>query len=81
MRETYKKVLGELYPEKTLECHAGHGGLECAVFTQVEGGMDIITCGPISEGCHTPAEMLDLASWDRTWKILTGIIAEVDEKA
>ena len=81
MRETYAKVLKELYPEKELECHAGHGGLECAVFTQVEGGMDIITCGPISEGCHTPDEMLDLASWDRTWKILTGIIANVDEKA
>lgn len=81
MRETYRKVLSELYPEKELECHAGHGGLECAVFTQIPGGMDIITCGPISEGCHTPDEMLDLASWDRTWKILTGIIAEADKKA
>lgn len=80
MRETYKKVLMDVDGVQ-LECHAGHGGLECAVFTQIEGGMDIITCGPISGECHTPGEWLDLESWDRAWKILTGIIASVDKKA
>lgn len=80
MRETYQKVLQEVDGVE-LECHAGHGGLECAVFTQNEGGMDIITCGPKAGACHTPDEWLDLESWDRTWKILTGIIAQVEKKA
>lgn len=80
MRETYQKVLQEVDGVE-LECHAGHGGLECAVFTQIEGGMDIITCGPKAGACHTPDEWLDLESWDRTWKILTGIIAQVEKKA
>ncbi|MGM9940472.1 MAG: beta-Ala-His dipeptidase [Bulleidia sp.] len=80
MRETYQKVLQEVDGVE-LECHAVHGGLECAVFTQIEGGMDIITCGPKSGACHTPDEWLDLESWDRTWKILTGIIAQVEKKA
>lgn len=80
MRETFKKVFADLYDGKVLEEHAGHGGLECAVFTQIPGGMDIITCGPISEGCHTPDEYLDLASFDRTYKLLTTIIASVDKK-
>lgn len=79
MRETYAKVLKEV-DDVELECHAGHGGLECAVFTQIEGGMDIITCGPKAGACHTPDEWLDLESWDRTWKILTGILAQCDVK-
>ena len=81
MRETFKKVFASLYDGKELQEHAGHGGLECAAFTQIDGGMDIITCGPISQGCHTPDEFLDLASFDRAYTLLTTIIANVDKKA
>ena len=81
MRETFKKVFASLYDGKHLQENAGHGGLECAVFTQVDGGMDIITCGPVSHGCHTPDEFLDLASFDRAYTLLTTIIANVDKKA
>lgn len=81
MRETFKKVFASLYDGKQLQENAGHGGLECAVFTQVDGGMDIITCGPVSHGCHTPDEFLDLASFDRAYTLLTTIIANVDKKA
>lgn len=81
IRETFKKVFSESHEGKELECHAVHGGLECAIFTQIEGGMDIITCGPISEGCHTPDEYLNLESWDRTYKMLCDIVASVDKKA
>ena len=81
IRKTFKEVLAKLYDGKQLLERAGHGGLECAIFTQIDGGMDIITCGPISEGCHTPDEFLDLASFDRTYQLLTTIIASVDRKA
>lgn len=80
LRETYREVL-KVQQNKDLETPAVHGGLECAIFTQIEGGMDIITCGPISEGCHTPDEYLDLESWDRTYQLLTGIISSVSKQA
>lgn len=80
IRKTFREVLSKLYDGKVLEERAAHGGLECAIFTQIDGGMDIITCGPVSEGCHTPDEFLDLASFDRTYKLLTTIIASVDKK-
>lgn len=81
LRKTFQNVFSKLYDGKELTCRAGHGGLECAVFTKIEGGMDIVTCGPISEGCHTPDEYLDLASFDRAYKLLTTLIASVDRKA
>ena len=43
--------------------------------------MDIITCGPVSHGCHTPDEFLDLANFDRAYTLLITIIANVDKKA
>ena len=76
MRETFKKVFASLYDGKELQENAGHGGLECAVFTQVDGGMDIITCGPVSHGCHTPDEKLNLESFDRTYKLLCKVVSE-----
>lgn len=81
LRETFQNVFAKLYDGKQLTCRAGHGGLECAVFTQIPGGMDIVTCGPVSEGCHTPDEYLDLASFDRAYTLLTTLIASVDRKA
>ena len=81
MRETFKEVVKELYDNKELECQAGHGGLECAVFTSVPGGMDIITCGPIAGACHTPDEYLNLESWDRTYTLLTTLLSKVTKEA
>ena len=36
--------------------------------------MDIITYGPKSFNAHTPDEMLDLASFDRSFEVLKQII-------
>lgn len=80
MRETMNSLVRERYG-KDLECEAGHGGLECAVFTRVKGGMDIITCGPIAGNCHTPQEYLNLESWDRTYALLTTFLTRVSRKA
>lgn len=58
-----------------------HPELECAVFTQVKGGMDIITCGPVAGNFHTPQEYLNLASWDRTYRLLVTILSKVSKQA
>ena len=81
MRQTFNEVVQDLYDGQQLQCRAAHGGLECAVFTQVEGGMDIITCGPVAGNFHTPQEYLNLESWDRTYRLLVTILSKVSKKA
>ena len=73
MREKYAKVAAAHGRE--LEVTAGHGGLECGIFKGLDPEMDIITFGPIAHGAHTPDEELDLASFDRAYKMLKEIIA------
>ena len=64
----------ELYHEP-LNMTAAHGGCECGVFSAMHPGMDIITLGPVTRYIHTPDEELDLASFDRTYTLLTNVIA------
>ena len=39
--------------------------------------LDIITYGPIAEGCHTPEEKLNLESFQKAYKNLCDLIAEL----
>ena len=39
--------------------------------------LDIITYGPIAEGCHTPEEKLNLESFQKAYKNLYDLIAEL----
>lgn len=75
MRDIYAKVVKEIYGQE-LVTSAGHGGTECGVFNGLVGGMDIISLGAKSSGCHTPDEKLDLASFDRTYKLLCTVVSE-----
>lgn len=75
MRDIYAKVVKEIYGQE-LVTSAGHGGNECGVFNGLVGGMDIISLGAVSSGCHTPNEKLNLASYDRTYKLLCTVISE-----
>lgn len=59
-----------------LKCQAIHGGLECGHFIAMDPNMDIITYGPKNYNAHTPDEMLDLASFDRSFEVLKQIIKE-----
>lgn len=70
MREVLKAVFFQLYG-KPLECLVGHGGNECGVFQKMYPDMDIVTSGAIYGSIHTPEEYLDLASFDRSWVLLT----------
>ena len=58
-----------------LQCVATHGGNECGVFNSL-GVEDIVTYGPIAQFIHTPDERLDLASFDRSYKVLTELVKE-----
>lgn len=74
LRDVMGEAVQELYGEP-LNMTATHGGCECGVFSALHPGMDIITLGPITRYIHTPDEELDLASFDRTYTLLTNVIA------
>lgn len=76
MRETLQSVFQERYGTE-LELLAVHGGLECGVFKAMDEDMDIVTMGPIMEDIHTPKERMDLASFDRTYELLTAFLAKL----
>ena len=71
-----RKILHDVLEERGQELteRASHGGLETGIFKGLIPDMDIITYGPISEGAHTPDEKLDLASYDRSYEILTEVL-------
>lgn len=63
--ETYRQMGGK--PEVA----AIHAGLECGVLLDKLPSVDALSFGPTIEGAHTVRERLDLASADRTMKLLT----------
>lgn len=73
MRETMRAAVREIYDEE-LNVTATHGGCECGVFSQIHADMDIISIGPVTRYIHTPDEELDLASFDRTYVLLTNVV-------
>lgn len=70
LRETMKQVFESIY-HKPLACLIGHGGNECGVFKKMFPEMEIVTSGAIYGNIHTTEEFLDLASFDRSWTLLT----------
>ena len=54
-----------------------HAGLECGVIGEKYPGMDMISFGPTIRGAHSPDERLEIASVDRFWRLLTGILGSV----
>lgn len=76
LRNTFAEVYRELTGEE-LKTGASHGGTECGVFCQMFEDMDIVTCAPKAEGAHTPQERLNLAAFDKTYTILTGLLQKL----
>ena len=75
-----RDVLAEVVPEvigRPLELIATHGGTECGVFKALDQRMDIVSLGPITDHIHTPDEIMDLASFDRVYDLLTVYISRL----
>ena len=71
-----RQILREVLKEKGIEMkeRATHGGLECGIFKGLIPDLDIVTYSPVSTGEHTPAEKLDLASFDRAYANLCELL-------
>ncbi len=51
-----------------------HAGLECGIIKSYIPDMDIISIGPGMRDIHSPDEALDLASFEKTWKIVCELL-------
>jgi len=54
-----------------------HAGLECGVFAALWPTMEMISFGPTIQGAHSPGERVDVASVERAWTLLRGILAAI----
>lgn len=67
--EVARRVLG-----RDVQVVAIHAGLECGIIKSRIPDMDMISIGADADNIHTPDERLNLASYERLWRIVTGML-------
>ena len=67
--DSYRKLFG-----CDPEVKAIHAGLECGLFGEKFGDLDMISFGPTLRGVHAPGEKLELASLDKFVKHLNDVV-------
>lgn len=70
--ETYQAITGQ--PATTTAIHAG---VECGVLQDRIGQLDMISLGPNMADVHTPFERLSIASSQRTYQLLSDVLAKL----
>lgn len=73
LRNVMIEVFEEQYGHKP-EVTAIHAGLECGLFAGKLPELDCVSFGPDMKDIHTPKETMDVASVQRTWKYLLGVL-------
>ena len=78
-KESNREKLKEILKKQgvKMETEASHGGMETGILKGLIPDLDIITYGPIAQGCHTPEEKLNLESFQKAYKNLCDLIAEL----
>ena len=76
IRDIFQKVYKEM-TGKELEIAAIHAGLECGLFKEKFGDMDMASFGPNMYGVHTPDEKLSISSTKRTWELLLNVLKDI----
>ncbi len=79
LAESYVRIYDMLYGRElggAKKC-AIHAGLECGIIISAVGEADAISIGPNIYDIHTPDEALDLASCERSFKVLVKMLEEV----
>jgi dipeptidase D len=51
-----------------------HAGLECGIIGGKYPAMDMVSFGPTIRGAHAPGEAVEVASVERCWRLLIGIL-------
>jgi dipeptidase D len=54
-----------------------HAGLECGIILSNLPGLDTVSFGPTIEHPHSPGEKVEIATVQKFWEFLTGVLKEV----
>lgn len=65
---------------KNIEFYAIHGGLECAIFKETIGSIDMVSIGPSMSGIHAPGESLSISSTKRVYELLKEVLKNTKDK-
>lgn len=76
IREICEEAYEKLYGKKP-KVTAIHAGLECGVFKERLGDLDMISLGPDMKDVHTPEEALSISSTKRTYELLIEILKNI----
>ncbi|MBD7910663.1 MULTISPECIES: aminoacyl-histidine dipeptidase [Clostridium] len=74
-KDVYKKMYG-----KDAVVYALHAGVECGLFEERLGKLDMISFGPDIRDAHTPQEHLSISSTERVWEYLLEVLKEINNK-
>lgn len=77
IRDKFIEVYEKLYHEKP-EITAIHAGVECGLFGEKFGKLDMISFGPNLYDVHTPNEHMSISSVKRTWEYLLEVLKNID---
>ena len=76
MREICQKVYTDMTGEEA-KIVAIHAGVECGLFNERLGDLDMISFGPNLYDVHTPEEHMSISSVKNTWEYLKAILKEI----
>jgi len=76
IREICKDVYKRLTGEEMKVC-AIHAGVECGLFQERLGDIDMISFGPNMHDVHTPDEHLSISSTDNVWEYLLEVLKSI----
>ena len=76
LRDTMVRIFRQQYGKEPV-VETIHAGLECGLFGNRIPGLDSVSFGPDILEIHTPRERLDIASVERTWRFLLGVLREL----
>ena len=71
--EVYKKMY-----EKEPVVYAIHAGVECGLFEERLGNLDMISFGPNIRDAHTPEENLSISSTENVWDYLLEVLKNIN---
>jgi dipeptidase D len=78
IRHICKEVYSKMY-DKEADVVAIHAGLECGLFKEKLGDLDMISFGPDIFDIHTPNEHMSISSTRRCYEYLLEVLKEIRE--
>jgi dipeptidase D len=76
IRTVFQRVHKKVYGHEA-EIVAIHAGVECGLFKEKFGEIDMISFGPNLYDVHTPNERVSISSTERTWKYLLEVLKDI----